>query len=48
MKYLKFFRIHSAKSAMYGIKTMRTPLCVDDEEVLAKLSAFSATLTPLI
>jgi len=47
VNYLKFFRIHSVKSALYGFMTMRAPLCVDDEEVLAKLFAFSATLTPL-
>jgi hypothetical protein len=44
----RFFRVHSVKIALYGIMAMRAPLCVDDEEVLAKLFAFSATLTPLI
>lgn len=47
MKNLKFHRIHSVKTAIYGISAMRIPFDTDDEEILAELFAFSATLTPL-
>jgi len=47
LKHIKFFRIHSAKTQLYGQQTKREPISVDDEEFLAELFAFSATLTPL-
>ncbi|MBM4403546.1 MAG: hypothetical protein FJ042_04065 [Candidatus Cloacimonetes bacterium] len=42
-----FNRIHNAKQALYIELQKYNPIVVDDEEVLAELSAFTATLTPL-
>lgn len=48
LKNLKFSRIHSAQTALYGLFAMRNPFDSDDKEILAELFAFSATLTPLV
>lgn len=46
MKLSRFYRIHSMQEALYLCLAKQNPILVDDEEVLVKLSAFSATLTP--
>jgi hypothetical protein len=48
LKNLKFNRIHSVQTALYGLFAMRNPFDSDDKEILAELFAFSATLTPLV
>jgi len=47
LKYHKFHRIHSVQTDIYGTSAMHHPFKIDDEEILAELFAFSATLTPL-
>jgi len=42
----RFYRIHSVQEALYQVLAKLYPITVDDEEVLVKLSVFSATLTP--
>ncbi len=46
MKDQRFYRIHSAQEALYQGLAKLNPIIVDDVEVLVKLSAFNATLTP--
>ncbi len=46
MKAFGFNRIHCAKQALYIGFQKQNPIHPDDEEVLAELFAFSATLTP--
>jgi hypothetical protein len=47
VRYQRFYRIHSMQEALYGALAKQNPILVDDVEVLVKLSAFDATLTPL-
>ncbi len=46
MKNQRFNRIHSVQEALYQGLAKQNPILVDDVEVLVKLSAFNATLTP--
>jgi len=47
LKTTGFSRIHNVQQALYIELLKYNPIVVDDEEVLAELSAFAATLTPL-
>lgn len=48
MKLSKLYRIHCIKAALYSNARLWIPNDTDDEEVLAELCAYSATLTPLV
>jgi len=44
----RFNRIHSVQEALYQVLAKLNPILIDDVEVLVKLSAFNATLTPQV
>ncbi len=46
VKNQRFYRIHSVQEALYQGILRLNPIIIDDEEVLVKLFAFNATLTP--
>lgn len=48
VKDLHLLTIPTLKNKIHGRQVMQTPIYTDDEEILAELFAFSATLTPLI
>lgn len=48
MRFQRFYRVHSMQEALYGALAKQNPIFDDDVEVLVKLSAFNATLTPRI
>jgi hypothetical protein len=48
LKEHSFTRIHSTSEALYVELYKQHPILIDDEEVLAELSAFAASLTPIL
>jgi len=44
---MNFIRLPQITQALYGRVLKQAPIFTDDEEILAELFAFSATLTPL-
>jgi len=48
VREMNFIRLPQITQAIYGRVMKQAPIFIDDEEILAELFAFSATLTPLV